>query len=188
MHSGSSPHVNGWQLTLHVFDYNLDFFEVGALDDPAFKIADARVRIAEGGPRRPSAGCGATGYEAAYVMTYVDADGDQLNGEHVYELTLSPVPPVSGFWSLTMYDVPNYFLVENPANRYSLGSSTQGVVLDDDGGVTITMSREAPSEAKALANWLPAPAGDFRPVLRMYVPALSVLDGSYEIPAIRRLD
>ncbi len=31
---GSSPIVNGWKLTMHVFDYNLDFFEVGALDDP----------------------------------------------------------------------------------------------------------------------------------------------------------
>jgi hypothetical protein len=29
-----SPKQNGWNLTYHAFDYNLDFFEVGALDDP----------------------------------------------------------------------------------------------------------------------------------------------------------
>jgi hypothetical protein len=43
----SSPEVNGWRLTMHVFDYNLDYFEVGALDDPAVKITDPKVRIAE---------------------------------------------------------------------------------------------------------------------------------------------
>ena len=44
---GSSPEVNGWRLTMHVFDYNLDYFEVGALDDPQFKITDPKVRIVE---------------------------------------------------------------------------------------------------------------------------------------------
>jgi hypothetical protein len=29
-----SPKQNGWDLTYHIFDYNLDFFEIGALDDP----------------------------------------------------------------------------------------------------------------------------------------------------------
>ena len=32
-----SPKQNGWNLTYHTFDYNLDFFEVGALDDPKWK-------------------------------------------------------------------------------------------------------------------------------------------------------
>ncbi|WP_285115119.1 hypothetical protein [Leifsonia sp. fls2-241-R2A-40a] len=34
------------------------------------------------------------------------------------------------------------------------------------------------------ANWLPAPAGAFRPILRMYMPDAAVLNGSYEIPAM----
>jgi hypothetical protein len=42
------------------------------------------------------------GYEAAYVMTYVDDHGDQLVGENTYALRLSPPPPVGAFWSLTM--------------------------------------------------------------------------------------
>ncbi len=31
---------SGWSLTMHVFDYNLDFFEVGAIDEPQWKIAN----------------------------------------------------------------------------------------------------------------------------------------------------
>ena len=56
---GSSPEVNGWKLTFHVFDYNLDFFEVGALDDDRFKIADPSRGSSNGRPRR-SADCGGT--------------------------------------------------------------------------------------------------------------------------------
>src|SRR6478736_5114423 len=39
---GAGPRQNGWSLTYHIFDYNLDFFEVGALDDDRWKLpADA---------------------------------------------------------------------------------------------------------------------------------------------------
>ena len=37
-------------------------------------------------------------------------------------------------------------------------------------------------------NWLPAPRGDFWPVLRIYEPGPSVLDGTYPLPKIRRVD
>jgi hypothetical protein len=72
-----SPKQNGWNLTYHFFDYNLEFFEIGALDDPAWKAAAA-------GPHQPymqRAGAargglwGNHGYEAAYAMVYQDADG-----------------------------------------------------------------------------------------------------------------
>jgi hypothetical protein len=186
-HSGNSPEVNGWKLTLHVFDYNLDFFEVGTIDSEEWKIRDPEVRLVERAASAAGGLWGNHGYEAAYVMTYVDADGAPLNGEHTYRLTLSPTPPVGGFWSLTMYDVPNFFLVENAVDRYSIGDRTPGTVSDADGGLTITISADEPADPKARANWLPAPRGDFRPVLRMYVPEPSVFDGSYRIPAIERV-
>lgn len=44
--SGDGPYVNNWLVNLHMFDYNLDFFEVGTLDDPAWKHADAKTRYA----------------------------------------------------------------------------------------------------------------------------------------------
>ena len=77
---GPAPVVNGWTLTFHMFDYNLDHLGPGTIDDPAWKIADrdasylARALAARGGL------WGNHGYEAAYPMTYTDADGDQLDG------------------------------------------------------------------------------------------------------------
>ena len=166
---------------MHVFDYNLDYFEVGALDDPRFKITDPTVRIVERAAAAMGGLWGNHAYEAVYIMTYHDDHGDQLTGEHTYTLRLDPPPPVSAFWSLTMYDVPNFFLVDNEIDRYSIGDRTPGVIYDDDGSLTITISHNRPAET---ANWLPAPSGPFRPVLRMYEPAPSVLDQTYTVPPI----
>lgn len=186
LHSSLAPVVNGWQLTYHVFDYNLDFFEVGTVDDPAWKIADPKVRIAQRAAAARAGLWGNHAYEAAYVMTYVDAAGEALDGARSYTLRFSPTPPVGAFWSVTMYDVPDFYLVANEIDRYSIGDRTPGIVRDADGGVTITMSATKPADPVAAANWLPTPTGAFRPLLRMYMPDESVLDGSYVLPAIER--
>jgi hypothetical protein len=184
--SGASPEVNGWKLTLHAFDYNLDFFEIGALDDERFKIADPKLRIAERAAAAKGGLWGNHAYEAAYLMTYVDDRGEQLTGERTYTLHLDPTPPVGAFWSLTMYSVPDFYLVANEIDRYSIGDRTPHLAYGEDGSLTITIGADRPADWTAAANWLPAPRGTFRPVLRMYEPAPAVLDGTYVVPAITR--
>jgi hypothetical protein len=182
-----TPQVNGWMITQHMFDYNLDFFEVGAVDDPEWKSEDPKTRYAQRAGAARGGLWGNHGYEASYPMTYTDAAGEALTGDHVYTLRLHPTPPVHAFWSLTMYDLPHFYLVANELNRYSVGDRTPGIVYDDDGGLTITISSAKPTDAKAGANWLPAPGGPFRPLLRMYAPAAAALDGTYALPAIERV-
>ncbi|MGX1810534.1 DUF1214 domain-containing protein [Nocardia sp. NPDC055321] len=111
---------------------------------------------------------------------------DHLTGAHTYTLRLDPTPPVGAFWSVTMYSVPDFYLVDNPIDRYSIGDRTPGLVYDSDGSLTLTISHIAPTDPVARANWLPAPAGEFRPVLRMYEPGEAVLDQSYRVAAITR--
>ena len=184
--SGHSPEMNGWKLTFHAFDYNLDFFEVGALDDDRFKISDPKLRIVERAAAAIGGLWGNHPYEAAYIMTYLDDHGEQLTGSRSYTLRLKPTPPVDAFWSLTMYSVPDFYLVANPIHRYSIGDRTPGVILDDDGALTITISHDRPRNEKEAANWLPSPAGDFRPVMRMYEPDPAILNGDFTFPAITR--
>jgi len=187
LHSGSgSPTVDGWQLTLHAFDYNLDFFEVGTIDRDRFRITDPQRRIVARAGAAKAGLWGNHAYEAAYIMTYLDDHGEQLNGARRYTLRLHPTPPVGAFWSLTMYSMPNFYLVDNPADRYSIGDRTPGLVYDTDGGLTITISHERPIDGAEAANWLPAPEGDFRPILRMYEPAEAVLNQEYTLPPIKR--
>ncbi len=185
--AGSASAVNGWTLTTHLFDYNLDYFEVGTIDSDEWKIADRSAAFAARAFAARAGLWGNHGYEAVYAMTNVDGDGERLTGEHRYEIRFETPPPVGAFWSITMYDHPNYFLVANDTNRYALGSLTRGLRTARDGSVTISISREAPPRAQR-ANWLPAPEGPFRPAMRMYLPEAAITDGTYELPAIRRVD
>jgi hypothetical protein len=183
----ASVAVNGWLGFPHGFDYNVDHLGLGTIDSPEWKIADreesyvVRARSARNGL------WGNHGYEAYYAEVYVDADGRQLNGANAYELRLTELPPADAFWSLTMYSMPEFFLVENPIDRYSIGDRTPGIVMSDDGSLVIRMQRERPDDETAAANWLPTPEGDFRPLLRIYQPRAEVLDGTYVMPAITRL-
>lgn len=121
-------------------------------------------------------------------MVYDDGGGKTLDGSGRYRLRFPSDPPVGAFWSVTMYDTPDFFLVANPIDRYSIGDRTPGLVRGDDGSLTIYMQRDEPTDPTARANWLPTPAGTFRPILRMYEPAAAVFDGGYELPPIERVD
>lgn len=73
-----------------MFDYNLDFFELGALDDPTWKLENPEVRYIKRAASARAGLWGNHGYEAAYAMTYKDADGHALDGDHSYRLRFAP--------------------------------------------------------------------------------------------------
>jgi hypothetical protein len=184
--AGGEP-VNGWSMITHLFDYNLDAFEVGAIDSPQWKIEDrAKAHVL----RAVAARVGLWGnhaYEAAYAFLWVDEHGEKLNGAHRYVLHFEETPPADAFWSLTMYESPNYYLVANPINRYSIGDRTPGIKYNEDGSLDLYLQLDSP-DPEVESNWLPAPEGVFRPTMRMYQPGEAVLDGSWLPPAIKRLD
>jgi len=127
--------------------------------------------------------------EAMYPMAKTDSQGEPLNGQHAYQLRFAPgqLPPVNGFWSLTMYDSSDCMLVPNDIDRYAIGDRTPGLVRDADGGLTLHMAQQAPRDAGTHANWLPAPAGDFYVCLRAYLPKPEMVAGRYQLPALERL-
>jgi hypothetical protein len=176
---------SGWSLTTHAFDYNLDFYEIGALDAPEWKIASRNEAYLTRAVAARAGLWGNHAYEALYGMTYVDDKGEPLSGEYKYQIRFAPPPPVGAFWSLTMYDMPNYYLVANPINRYSIGDRTPGLKTNEDGSLTIYIQKDSPGADKE-SNWLPAPAGEFRPVLRMYQPGAEIFSGEWTPPAIER--
>ncbi|MEU9130262.1 DUF1254 domain-containing protein [Kitasatospora sp. NPDC048540] len=177
-----------WTGNLHLFDYNLDHFGPGTLDDPRWRIPDRRAAYLT---RAVAARIGLWGnhaYEAAYSSVHHDAEGALLTGARSYTLRFDAPPPVDAFWSVTMYDAQDYYLVRNPAGRYSVGDRTPGLVHGADGSLTLTLQHERPADPDAAANWLPTPEGEFRPMLRMYQPGPAILDGSYRLPPIRPTD
>jgi hypothetical protein len=182
--SAAKP-VNGWQNVLHLFDYNLDHFEIGALDAPEWKIADRTVAYVTRAVAARAGLWGNHGYEANYQIVYVDADNQPLNSANRYELHLPVPPPVDAFWSLTMYHVPEFYLVANPINRYSIGDRTPDLKYGEDGSVTLYLQKDSPGPDKE-SNWLPTPqTGNFRPIMRMYQPKEPIMNGTYLLPAIQ---
>jgi hypothetical protein len=183
--AGHGSPVNGWQSGLHSFDYNLDYFGPGTIDSPAWKVASRRHAYLRRAAAARGGLWGNHGYEAVYESTYTDDHGEQLNGARQYVLHLVKEPPQDAFWSLTMYDVPDFSLVANAIERYSIGDRTPGLKKNVDGSIDIFIQHDAPDPDQQ-SNWLPAPAGDFRPVMRMYQPRTELINGDYSLPPIRR--
>jgi hypothetical protein len=183
---GGGDAVNGWNSAMHMFDYNLDRLGLGTIDAPEWKITDRTTAYVTRAVAARAGLWGNHGYEANYAFAWTDHDGQPLDGANRYELRLEEPPPVDAFWSLTMYDVPDFYLVANPIDRYSIGDRTPGLRTGDDGSVTIYMQTDSPGGDKE-SNWLPTPQGKFRPILRMYQPQKAILDGTYVLPAIRKV-
>ncbi len=127
--------------------------------------------------------------DAVYPTSKVDAEGRKYNGANKYVMRFPKghLPPVEGFWSLTMYDA-NYFFVNNPLNRYSI-SQRQDLQTNPDGSTDLYIQKDSPGKDKE-SNWLPAPPDDFILMLRMYWPSEtdpSIINGTWSIPAARKL-
>jgi hypothetical protein len=78
-------------------------------------------------------------------------------------------------------------LVKNPIDRYPINSP----MLPDlkrgaDGALTLYIQHSAPSETEG-SNWLPAPAGAFFMVLRLYWPEETTLNGTWKAPPVTRV-
>ena len=123
--------------------------------------------------------------EAIYPLRYTDADGKTLVGSETYTMRFAKEPPVNAFWSVTMYNANDKMLVANDIARYKIGTVTPGLVHGADGSLTLTISASKPT-GDAAANWLPAPAGPFYLILRMYQPNDDILSGRYELPQVVR--
>jgi hypothetical protein len=124
---------------------------------------------------------------------YPTSEGPDLvkkyNGakKYVMRFEKGKLPPVNGFWSLTMYD-SQYFFVDNPLNRYTL-SQRNTLKANPDGTVDLYIQHESPGKDKE-SNWLPAPADGFILMMRLYWPKESppsLIDGSWKIPEVREV-
>ena len=124
--------------------------------------------------------------DAVYPTSEMDAEGKPYDGANKYVMHFDKgeLPPVNGFWSLTMYNA-EYFFIANPMNRYTL-SARNDLKTNADGSVDLYLQNENPGPEKQ-SNWLPAPAGKFILMLRLYWPKEtppSIVDGTWTIPAV----
>ena len=126
--------------------------------------------------------------DAVYPTSEEDFEEKPYSGANKYVMHFDKgkMPPVNGFWSLTMYNAA-YFFVENPLNRYTL-SARNKLKENPDGSIDLYLQHDNPGKDKE-SNWLPAPADKFVLMLRMYWPKESppsILDGTWTIPPVKQ--
>jgi hypothetical protein len=162
--------VNGWGIMLKTGLYGTDYL------DRAFVTGIGL------GANRPE--------DAVYPTSLTDTDGKPYDGANKYVIHFDKgeLPPVRGFWSLTMYN-DKFFFVENPLNRYTL-SERNKLKFNPDGSVDLYLQAANPGPDKE-SNWLPAPEGRFIPMVRLYWPndtAPSILNGTWKPPAVQQVE
>jgi hypothetical protein len=120
--------------------------------------------------------------ETRYFYQDFDRDGARLDGSKRYTVTFSELPPVKGFWSITLYD-RFHFLAPNALDRFSLGTRSRSLRSEADGSLTIYVQKDRP-EADKVPNWLPAPDGPFSLFIRAYWPRPAIAEGRWTPPAV----
>jgi hypothetical protein len=109
---------------------------------------------------------------------------DARETKYVLKLAEADLPPVNAFWSITMYDSQSQTLVANPISRYEFNSEMFSTLnREPDGSVTLYIQQEAPGDEQT-ANWLPAPAGPFYMMMRLFWPKSVAYDGGWSPPLV----
>ncbi len=124
--------------------------------------------------------------ETKYFYQDLDAGGARLNGNNQYTVTFGKglLPPVKGFWSLTLYNKFHFFHA-NELRRYSLGTKNKTLQYGPDGSLTLYVSATPPPRDE-VSNWLPAPKDDLSLYIRSYWPDAAILDGKWTPPPVQR--
>jgi hypothetical protein len=164
--NNGKPAGHGWNRSLHNAEWGLDYQN---------RASTARSNMFDNRPN-----------ETQYFYSDTDSNGDQLSGTHMYEIafTAGDLPPVDGFWSLTMYN-DEHFFHPNDLHRYSLGTKNKSLVYGDDGSLTLYAGHDSPGPEHE-SNWLPAPATNFSLYLRAYGGQAGITDGTWIPPFITR--
>ena len=163
-HFNGRPAGNGWNSPVNNAEWGTDYLN---------RTGTAKSNMYDNRPE-----------ETKYVYTDDDSQGRQLNGQNTYAVTFAKgqVPPVQGFWSLTLYNDVHLFH-PNPLKRYSLGTKNKTLKYNADGSLTLYAGAKSPGQDKE-SNWLPAPEGTFSLYIRAYWADKAILDATWQPPAI----
>jgi len=165
----NAPKIDGWWFSTNLGTYGTDYMQRALI--AAFGL----------GANLPQ--------DAIYPAGMQDLDGKELDAasnNYVIHFDKGQLPPVKGFWSLTMYD-KDFFFVPNAINRYTL-SQRDKLSSNADGSMDLYLQADSPGKAKE-ANWLPAPKAKFVPIFRLYWPKdtpPSIIDGTWKPPAVKQ--
>ncbi len=101
-----------------------------------------------------------------YLQDLVDQNGDKFNGTDSYQITVpkeSMMRNSKGYWSYTIYNMEDRYLIPNKENKYVI--SSYSAKQNKDGSYTLNINPNGKGE-----NALPTTGKAFYGVFRVYEP------------------
>jgi hypothetical protein len=121
-----------------------------------------------------------------YFAAFNDHSCQPLEGGSNYRLHVPANVPVREFWSMTVYSLKTSGFFLN-STRLTLSSLDKELQKNADGSVDIYIGPKPPAGQES--NWLYTPAGQkWFPWFRVYGPEKAILDKSWKLPDIEKVD
>jgi hypothetical protein len=108
-----------------------------------------------------------------YLMGFVDADKNYLDGGKTYKVKLPPRIPAAAFWSFTLYDNQTRSMLQTPQRYPRAGSQSYpspAAEADADGSTTIYFGPTQPDGVKRGNFIQTVPGKGWFTLLRLYSP------------------
>jgi hypothetical protein len=79
------------------------------------------------------------------------------------------------------------FFTPNVLKRYAIGDRTADLLRGAQGSLSVFIQNFEPQNSPERRNWLPAPIGEFKLMLRAYVPTQQLVRGDVSLPKITQM-
>jgi hypothetical protein len=122
-----------------------------------------------------------------YLMGFLDADKNNLDGGKTYKVTLPKGIPAAAFWSFTLYDNQSRSMLDTPQRYPRAGSQnypSPAAEPDADGSTTVYFGPTQPAGVNR-GNWIQTmPGKGWFTLLRLYSPLESFFTKEWRISEI----
>ena len=109
------------------------------------------------------------GKGSQYAFTYLDSNGNPLDGAETYKINVPANVPAKDFWSFTLYDNQTRSMLQTDAQFPAIGSNDKDVVQNQDGSYDIYFAPKAPKGKET--NWVQTvPGKGWNTIFRLYGP------------------
>lgn len=109
------------------------------------------------------------GKGSKYAYTYLDADGNPLDGGKTYKVHVPPNVPAKDFWSFTLYDNQTRSMLQTDERFPGIDNNRPGMIKNADGSYDVYFGPQAPKGQEN--NWVQTvPGKGWNAIFRLYGP------------------
>ena len=127
------------------------------------------------------------GKGSQYAFTYLDANGNPLDGGKTYKVHVPADVPAKKFWSFTIYDNQTRSMLQTDAQFPGIGSNDKNVVQNEDGSYDVYFGPK-PLKGKE-SNWVQTvPGKGWNTIFRLYGPLESWFDKTWRPGEIKLIE